>query len=297
MIRSMTGFGAAERDTSAGRLAVEVRTVNHRFLNLNVRLPRSIDRMEPQVRDALRPFVRRGHVNVTVRVGPVDDQGLRAAPPVRADLARARQYLAALARIRDDLGLAGEVTLADLLRFGDILVAEEEAGPDVGPEDLAALVTEAGAEMARMREDEGRSLAADMEERLRALEASIDAVRVRAPERLAAERERLRAAVAELADGIQIDEGRLAQEIAILAERWDVAEEIVRLESHVRLFRELMDEAAEEPVGKRLAFLVQEMNRETNTIGSKANDAVVEHRVVEIKNEIERLREQVENVE
>jgi uncharacterized protein (TIGR00255 family) len=129
------------------------------------------------------------------------------------------------------------------------------------------------------------------------MEAALAAVRERAPERLVAERDRLRAAVRELAGGVAVDEARLAQEIAYLAERWDVNEELVRFASHVSLFRELLAADAAEPVGKRLSFLVQEIHREANTIGSKANDALIAHRVVAIKEEIERLREQVENVE
>jgi uncharacterized protein (TIGR00255 family) len=148
-----------------------------------------------------------------------------------------------------------------------------------------------------MREDEGRRLAADLDGRISAIEAALDAIAELAPSRLSAERDRLREAVGELAGGVAVSEDRLAQEIAYLAERWDINEELVRFRSHNELFRELMAANPEEPVGKRLSFLVQEMHREANTIGSKANHAGIAHRVVAIKEEVERLREQVENVE
>jgi uncharacterized protein (TIGR00255 family) len=148
-----------------------------------------------------------------------------------------------------------------------------------------------------MREEEGRRLHDDLEGRIQAIEAALAAVEQRAPERLVAERDRLRRAVQELATGVAVDADRLAQEVAYLAERWDVNEELVRFRSHNELFRQLLEADSAEPVGKRLSFLVQEMHREANTIGSKANDAAIAHRVVAIKDEVERLREQVENVE
>jgi uncharacterized protein (TIGR00255 family) len=159
------------------------------------------------------------------------------------------------------------------------------------------VVDDAARQNLQMREDEGRRLHDDLEGRLRAIDAALSAVAERAPERLVAERERLRNAIAELSGGVAVDPDRLAQEVAYLAERWDINEELVRFRSHNELFRELLDATAAEAVGKRLSFLVQEMNREANTIGSKANDAAISHRVVAIKEEIERLREQVENVE
>jgi uncharacterized protein (TIGR00255 family) len=158
-------------------------------------------------------------------------------------------------------------------------------------------VEEAARKTAEMREEEGRRLLVDLEGRLDSISDALSIVAARAPERLIAERDRLRNAVRELADGIAVDEGRLAQEIAYLSERLDINEELVRFRSHLELFRELLSASAAEAVGKRLSFLVQEMHREANTIGSKANDAVISHSVIGIKEEIERLREQVENVE
>lgn len=295
MIRSMTGYGEAERAVPAGRLRVEVRTVNHRYFHTTFRLPAALSRWEGEMREWLRASLARGHASCTVRI---DREG--AAPgSVRIDEERVAAYVAAFRELTDRFSVTGAPTLELLARYSDIFVrdAPEEPAVEVSGEDLRAAVEEAARANVRMREDEGRRLHADLEERLAAMEAALAAVRERAPERLVAERDRLRAAVRELAGGVAVDEARLAQEIAYLAERWDVNEELVRFASHVSLFRELLAAEASEPVGKRLSFLVQEIHREANTIGSKANDALIAHRVVAIKEEIERLREQVENVE
>lgn len=296
MIRSMTGFGEAERETAAGTLRVEIRTVNHRHLSLNFRTPASLAKWEPQMRDWLRSHLSRGHANVSVRLESPGSDG--ATQGIRLDEDRVRAYLAILADLRERFGVGGEPDLHALMRFGDIVARDDEAAAaDVDPEELRAVVEDAGRATTSMREDEGRRLQADLEARIAAIAEALDGVAALAPERLVAERDRLREAVRELSAGVGVNEDRLAQEIAHLAERWDVNEELVRFRSHNELFRELLAAEAAEPVGKRLSFLVQEMHREANTIGSKANHAGIAHRVVAIKEEVERLREQVENVE
>lgn len=297
MIRSMTGYGEAERATAAGRLRVELRVVNHRYLNVNARMPAALARHEPDLREWLRGWFARGAVNCTVRLEPEAAPGAASGP--RLDEARVTAYLTAFEELRSRFGVQGTPDLALLARFGDLFVREaEDAGePTIEPAALRATVEDAAREAVVMREEEGRRLAADLEERLGAIEQALEAIGHRAPERLVAERDRLREAVRELSEGVAVDETRLAQEIAYLAERWDINEEIVRFRSHIELFRDLLRADAAEAVGKRLGFLVQEMHREANTIGSKANDAVIAHRVIAIKEEVERLREQVENVE
>lgn len=294
MIRSMTGFGEAEVDTPHGRLRAEIRTVNHRHFSANLRLSRVIERWEPQVREWLRAQMPRGHVNCTVRLETGTDGD---APPLKVDEARARQYVTALETLKSSLGIGGAVDLEMLTRFGDIIGPAEDADRVVAEEAVREVVQTAAAATVRMREDEGRRMAVDLEERLRGMEAALTDIAERAPERMLQERDRIRRVVGELMEDVQVDEDRVAREIAFLAERWDVSEELVRLRAHIDVFRETLASPADEPAGKRLGFLVQEMNRETNTIGSKANDAPIEHRVVAIKEEIERLREQVENIE
>lgn len=297
MIRSMTGYGEAEGQTASGRLRVELRSVNHRYLNVNSRTPAALARLEPEIREELRGFFARGHLNCTVQFERDGDPA--AAVGYRVDTDRVAGYLAMFETIRRDFDVEGRPDLALLARFGDIFVRDDpEAGPaDVPAADVRAVVAAAASQTVRMREDEGRRLARDLEGRLEAVEGALREIEVLAPERLASERDRLTRAVSELLDGRTVDEARVAQEIAILAERWDINEELVRFASHIELFRDLLAAEDAEAVGKRLGFLVQEMHREANTIGSKANSAAISHLVVAIKDEVERLREQVENVE
>jgi uncharacterized protein (TIGR00255 family) len=294
MIRSMTGFGEAALETPAGRLRAEIRSINHRYFSTNLRLARGLERFEPQVREWLRALLPRGHVHYALSI---ERDGIPVEPgALEVDEVRARQYAAALRQLKEKLGLAGEIDLALLTRFSDLLVWDEEAREAVSEAAVRAVTDEAARVTVAMREEEGRRLGIDMEERLQAIERALAEIAERAPARLLVERDRMRRVVAELLEGMTLDEERIAREIAQIAERWDVSEETVRLRSHLALFRSSMDAKAE-PVGKRLSFLTQEMNREANTIGSKANDAPIEHLVIAIKEEIERLREQVENVE
>jgi uncharacterized protein (TIGR00255 family) len=200
--------------------------------------------------------------------------------------------------LKRQLGLPGDVDVALLSRFGDLFRPADSADAEpLEPEQVRAVIDSAARAVLSMRDDEGQKLEADLQGRLVAIEQAMQMIAQRAPGRLIAERDRLRQAIRELAGEVSVDEERLTREIAFLAERWDISEELVRLNSHIDLFRKTLASAADEPVGKRLGFLTQEMHRETNTIGSKANDAEIEHRVIAIKEELERLREQIENVE
>jgi uncharacterized protein (TIGR00255 family) len=293
----MTGFGEAAGRTAAGILRIELRTVNHRYLNVNARLPTSLMRWEAEIREWLRATLARGHVNCTARWEPNGDPG--GALTYRLDDEKVSAYLRLFTELTRRYELPGSVDLALLSRFNDIIVRADDSEPAavIGPDELRPIVEAAATQVIAMREDEGKRLESDLRQRLAGIESALAAIEERAPARLIAERNRLTAAVAELLGEKQLDETRLAHEIAILAERWDLNEEIVRFRSHNELFTELLDADPTDPVGKRLSFLVQEMHREANTIGSKANDAGIAHLVVSIKDELERLREQVENVE
>lgn len=295
MIRSMTGYGDAQRETPAGRLRLEVKSVNHRFFNPSLKTPPGFDRFERDLTEVLRAHVARGHV--TLYLG-VDRRSPEAASGIRADLDKARAYRAALEEIQKELGVPGSVDLALLARFGELFRGPEpEAAPEVDVEVLRSMAHEAMSGLVALRTAEGARLQEDLEARLTAMGAQLDVVEARAPERLVRERDRLRAAVKELAGQVEVDGDRLAREVAYLAERWDVTEELVRFRAHLAAFRDAMAAEGGEPVGKRLGFLVQEMHREANTIGSKANDVAIAEASMALKEEIERLREQVENVE
>ncbi len=297
MIRSMTGFGEAEEATDAGLVRVEMKTVNHRFFNASLRTPTGFDRIEADIQSWLRSFIGRGHVTYSLAV----DRGLTAGDLdlPELDLDKATRYKELLEILRTDLDLAGAVELSDVARFGEIFRAPPPTSPtaDVDEAVIKRLTEAAAAAVVHMRETEGARLQADLEERLAAITTHLSLIERRAPERLIEERNRLRDAVAELIEGHSADEDRLAREIAYLAEKWDINEEFVRFRSHVELFGETLAVDPPEPVGKRLGFVIQEMNREANTIGSKANDAEISQAAVSLKEEIERLREQLENVE
>jgi uncharacterized protein (TIGR00255 family) len=293
----MTGFGEAAGQTSAGILRVELRTVNHRYLNVNTRLPSSLARWEGELREWLRESFARGHVNCLARWEV--DGGEGPTPAYRLDEEKIATYLRLFRELSERYGISGNPDLSLITRFNDVIIKSDadEQVVEITSDEFREIVLGAARQVVIMREDEGRRLEADLRGRIAATELALAQIERLAPDRLVTERRRLEKAVSELLGSRTIDEQRLAQEIAILAERWDVSEELVRFRSHNELFAEFLDSAGPEPVGKRLSFLVQEMNREANTIGSKANNAEIAHLVVAIKDELERLREQVDNVE
>jgi uncharacterized protein (TIGR00255 family) len=296
MIRSMTGFGEATGVTAAGTLRVELRSVNHRYLNINSRLPAALSKHEGEFREWFKDYFARGHVNCTAR-WEMNGEGTPTA--YRLDEEKVANYLHLFRELSERFGVSGPPDLATITRFSDIIVRGEsdELPVEIDPADIREIFQAAAARVVTMREDEGKRLEIDLRERLAAIEAALARIAEIAPTRIVSERQRLQNAIDELLGSRTADEQRVAQEIVILAERWDVNEEIVRFRSHNELFSELLSSHGPEPVGKRLSFLVQEMHREANTIGSKANNAAIAHLVVGIKDELERLREQVENVE
>ena len=289
----MTGFGAAEGPVGGSRVSVELRSVNHRFFSPSLKLPQALSKFEGDVREALRQRVARGHLTVSARVMREAD----AAAVV--DEAKFAAAAAALKALRERHGLGGEVDVATVLRMPDVLqLTRDDAGLETATlEEVLAVVEAAATALQTMRAAEGARLAQFIAERLTLVEQAVARIAARAPERVVAQRDRLRENVEKLAGGIAVDPQRLAQEIAILADRLDVGEELDRFASHISAFREALASKTGEGVGKRLGFLLQEMLREANTTGSKANDATMLQDVVGIKEELERIREQVENVE
>ena len=286
----MTGFGAATGPVGSARVSVELRTVNHRFFNPSLKLPAELSRWEGEVREVLRRAIARGHVTLVARI---DREAMTAAVVNEQRFAEA---LDQLRRLQHDHRLE-EVTLATVLRMPDVVSSERSAEIGGTPEELVTIVREATAALTTMREAEGKRLAMVLEERIGVVEQALERIAARAPERIVAERDRLLAAVAELTGSTQIDEQRVAQEVALLADRLDVAEEIDRFRAHISAFRDTLRRTDAEPIGKRLTFLLQEMVREANTTGSKSRDVSMTHDVVAVKEELERIAEQVENLE
>ena len=288
---SMTGFGAAEGAAGGGHLRMDVRTVNHRYLTLQLKLPDELSPYEGQLRELTRRHCDRGHVSVTVRW--VEATPMPSALAV--DHERAREVIAALRELQAAFGLPGEVDLPLVARQPDVLARRDHARAPLPWPEVEAVATAAFEDVRRLRAREGAVLAVELSERLARLAELAVAVEQRAPDRLLRERDRLRERVAALASGLALDEGRLAQEVALLADRLDVREELVRLRAHVGAAQEAL--TRDGPIGKELGFLAQEMLRETNTIGAKANDAEIARLVIAMKGELEKVREQIENVE
>ncbi len=291
-LRSMTGFGRGTAELGSTEVSAEVRCVNGRHLELRVRLPRELQTLEPLLREVAAPHFQRGQVEITIRIPA---QGL-AAPAVEIDLEAATRYLQAAEQLRSELDLGEPLSVSTLMRLPGVARLGD---PRVESEALQAVLVEAveGACRAaqQMRSREGEALAAELESRLGALEAQVGEIEARSDEVSAALRERLEKRLAAIAPQLELEPGRLEQEAVIYVDRMDVTEEIVRLRSHLAQFRETLKEPG--AVGRKLEFLLQEMGREVNTIGSKASDVPVTRNVVALKTGFEKLREQVLNVE
>jgi len=296
VIRSMTGFGRASFVVEGAHFDVEVRTVNHRFLDASVRLPRMLSAHESEMRPRIAERMARGKVDLTVSLAA----GTAPAPRLEVDAGAASQYVAAAARLSAEHDLPGELDVAALLGLPGVArtIERELAEAPLRSALLAAVDAALDAAVA-MRTTEGASLERELRARLVRIEELAEEIGGRSDSVAVAARERLRKRAEQLGreTGL-VDEARLAQEIVIAADRLDITEERVRLTSHVAQFRQILDESGPgKPAGRRLDFLLQELGREANTIGSKGGDAPIAHLVVELKTELERVREQVQNVE
>lgn len=296
MISSMTGYGQAAFEVEGAAFEVELRSVNHRHLDVRARLPRGLAAFEAELRAQVAERLGRGKVDLTVRA----TGGAALAATVELDLAVAQRYLAAAGALRAQHGVAGELDVGALLALpGVVRVAEHELREETARSALAAALAAALDSLLVMRDAEGAALDRELRGRLDRLEVLTREIEARSGLVQRTVRERLRRRAEQLREETGLlDEARLHQEVVWAADRLDVTEECVRLHSHVGQFRALLDAAgARRPAGRRLDFLLQEMGREANTIGSKSADAPISHQVVELKTELERIREQVQNVE
>lgn len=289
---SMTGYGSAKGSVEGQEITVELKSVNNRYLDCSVRLPRNFLFAEDTVKQAVSAGVSRGKVDVFVSAQVSQDSGTVVS--VNEELARG--YRDAVARIAETLGLESGLNAFSLARFPDVLTVERrELDKDKAVAALSEITAKAVEEFNAMREREGERLRRDMLGKLETIEELVSVVEERSPQTVKEYRERLEARLRDILADRSLDEQRVITEAAIFADRTAVDEETVRLRSHIAQFRTMLEEGS--PIGRKMDFLVQEFNRESNTIGSKCSDASLAKVVVDLKSEIEKIREQLQNVE
>ena len=292
MIRSMTGYGRAEVLVNGRNILVEIRSVNHRYFEFSCRSPRAYGFLESRLKTYLQGKLSRGKVDVNVSIQTVE--GSSASVQVNRELAAS--YVQALRALEEPLGLRDDLSLSAISRFSDIFTVNKETeDEDAVWADVLQVADEATGRFVQMRETEGAKMKEDVESRLDFILQAVEQVEARSPKTVEEYRARLYNKMSEVLGNTQIDEQRILTEAALYAEKIAVSEVTVRLRSHVGQFRAILAQGG--PVGRKLDFLIQECNRETNTIGSKAQDIEIARIVVDIKSEIEKIREQIQNIE
>jgi len=292
MIKSMTGYGRVEALCDGRNIVVEAKSVNHRFLEIALRTPAALSPLEMEYKKKIGERFKRGRLDVSIRL---EGEGAESSR-VNLNLEVARNTFDVLTRLKNELNLQEPVSLQNLIGFRDIFSPPAETQLDAGVLNAVEnTLHEALSMLVHMRQDEGIALFSDMQMRLRAIQDIMEAIRLRAPQVVLEYQKRLAERTKDLMAGLEIDAARLAQEVAIMADRCDITEEIVRMQSHISQFEALLQ--SEEAEGRKIDFLLQEMNREINTIGSKSSDVDIARQVIEVKSELGKLREQAQNIE
>ncbi len=292
MVRSMTGYGRGQNVLNGLSITVELKSVNHRFFEYSCRLPRVYGFLDDKLKNYLKTRISRGKVDVFVQIDALDSAGSE----VLVNEGLAENYLNALRSLATKYALRDDISATTLSRYPDVLTVRQAAvDEDVVWESVQQVTDIALAQFVLTREQEGARLRADVLSRGQTILAAVDVIEARSPQTVREHMEKVEARMRELLDGAAVDEGRLLTEAAMYADKIAVAEETVRLRSHIAQLEQLL--SGDEAVGRNLDFLVQEINRETNTVGSKCNDLELTRVVVDIKTEIEKIREQIQNIE
>jgi len=292
MIKSMTGYGRVVALLDGRNIAVEAKSVNHRFLEISLRTPSALFPLEMEYKKKIGERFKRGRIDVSIRL---EGEGADTSK-VNLNLEIAHNYFDVLNRLQDEFHFQEPITLKSLTGFRDIFSppSETELSPDFLSQ-VEKTLQEALSMLVNMRQDEGMALYSDMQMRLKVITEIMETIRLRAPQVVLEYQKRLADRIKELTAGLALDDARLAQEVAIMADRCDITEELVRMQSHISQFETLLQ--SEDAEGKKIDFLLQEMNREINTIGSKSNDAEITRQVIEAKSELGKVREQAQNIE
>ncbi len=292
MLRSMTGYGRTEAADDTQKLTAETRSVNHRFLDISLRMPKILYPLEQDIRKLVSANVSRGKVDVNLQFSAQNN----ADAEIQVDAGKAQHLFNQLRRIQTDAGIPGELDISCMLPFRDLFLKEPDMKHDMKLlwAFMQPVIEQALGQLRQMQDTEGAALTADLSGRIDFITEQLNDITLRFPEALAARQQALKERVGQLCENVTVDEQRMVQEIALMADKSDITEELVRAKSHINQFKTWL--AASEAVGKKLDFLLQELNREINTIGSKASDADIALKVVAAKNELEKIREQVQNV-
>ena len=292
MIKSMTGYGRVEALCDGRNIVVEAKSVNHRFLEIALRMPAALYPMEMEYKKKIGERFKRGRIDVSIRL---EGEGAETSR-VNLNMEVARGYFDVLTRLEKEFNLQEPISLKALIGFRDIFTPPAETQLDADfLNAVEKALQEALSMLVNMRQDEGIALFSDMQMRLRTIQETMEIIRSRAPQVVLEYQKRLTDRIKELTAGFELDPARLAQEVAMMADRCDITEEIVRMKSHIAQFEALLQ--SDEAEGRKIDFLLQEMNREINTIGSKGNDAEIARQVIEAKSELGKLREQAQNIE
>jgi len=294
MIRSMTGYGSAEAVFAGKKVNVEIKSLNHRNLESSIRLPVFLSPLEVNIKKRVGERISRGRVEINIKID--SDAGANGGDKLEANLPLISSYYSLMTDLKEKFNLTDEITLNTLVRLkGGICMSETEIDPEEAWDTICRALDNSIDSLIQMKEAEGSLLCKDFVARLDVISVYIKELESRVPQVVRQYQERLLGRVRELADGVECDESRLIQEVAIMAEKSDITEEIVRLKSHMEQFGKMLN--SDIAIGRKMDFLFQEMHREINTIGSKSNDLAISGNVIEIKTELAKLREQVQNIE
>jgi len=293
MLNSMTGYGRSEKQNGNFACKAEVRSVNNRFIEVNTRLPKFLSALELPLKKLIKSKCARGSFDLFLTLEK-EDAGCGDLE-VKPNLGLATQYFEAFKKIKDELGLAGDMPIEALLGVKDIIKTEPLTLDESQEAMILETVEDALSALIKMRQEEGSSLQKDLANRLQEIHQLVQKIQERQPVVLEEYRNRLNDKIKTLTEGMELDETRLAQETAVMADRCDISEEIIRLGSHFEQFNGMFEKTG--PIGRKMEFITQEINRETNTIGSKSVDYQVSQSVIEIKSLLEKIREQIQNIE
>ena len=289
----MTGFGRSEYQENEYTYQAEIRSVNNRFIEINTRLPKAYADLEQPLKNLIKSYCSRGSINLTINIGY--SNGSPDQFEIKPNLPLAKQYLETLIHIQNSLGLTGEINLKSVVGLKEIIKIEPMTLDPAKKDLILKIAEEALISLQKMKEEEGKNLQKDLNNRISSIENHATEIETRHPQVIEEYQEKLKERVKRITDGLVIEEARLAQEVALLADRCDITEEITRLKSHLNQFKSFLKTNG--PIGRKLEFITQEINREINTTGSKSNDIMISKQVIEVKSELEKIREQVQNIE